>query len=444
MIHSSPKNSPSFSSRITPFFHSAISIAASVALSLTSAAFAQPTITGINNLPGRFGNTATGISADGAAVTGQAYGGTGGTSFRWTRSGGVVNIGGLPGGTSGIGTGLSGDGSVVTGWEASGTARAFRWTSGGGFQNIGVLPGGTGASANGINGDGTAIVGRSGSPSGTRAFRWTSAGMVNLGTLPGGSAGSSEALAISTDGSAIAGVSATPTRDRAFRWTSGGGMENLGVLPGHASSIAFAISGNGAVVAGVSNPPPSPSFPLGSTAFRWTSSGGMQGLGILTGFDFSETSGVNGDGSAIVGGCGSNSGGVAFLWTPALGMVDLNTYLPTLGLNLAGWRLDRAAAISSNGSVITGNGTFNGQDRVWVVSGIPTPGASPVCLADVVRDNVVDGNDFITFINSFSAGDVTIDAAADVAGGGASGLAPDGIIDGSDFVAFINAFSAGC
>ena len=26
----------------------------------------------------------------------------------------------------------------------------------------------------------------------------------------------------------------------------------------------------------------------------------------------------------------------AFLWTPA-GMVDLNTYLPTLGINLTGW-----------------------------------------------------------------------------------------------------------
>jgi len=31
-----------------------------------------------------------------------------------------------------------------------------------------------------------------------------------------------------------------------------------------------------------------------------------------------------------------------------------------------------------------------------------------------------------------------------VAGGGDAGLTPDGIIDGSDFIAFINAFSAGC
>ena len=65
-------------------------------------------------------------------------------------------------------------------------------------------------------------------------------------------------------------------------------------------------------------------------------------------------------------------------------------------------------------------------------------------IAGVCPDGVVDGSDFIAFINSFGAGEPTIDPLADVAGGGASGLEPDGIIDGSDFVAFINAFAAGC
>ena len=59
-------------------------------------------------------------------------------------------------------------------------------------------------------------------------------------------------------------------------------------------------------------------------------------------------------------------------------------------------------------------------------------------------DSVVDGSDFIAFINSFSTGDLAIDPLADVAGGGDAGLSPDGIVDGSDFVAFINAFAAGC
>lgn len=59
-------------------------------------------------------------------------------------------------------------------------------------------------------------------------------------------------------------------------------------------------------------------------------------------------------------------------------------------------------------------------------------------------DGILDGSDFVAFINSFSTGDVNVDPRADIVGGGPNGLDPDGIIDGSDFIAFINAFAAGC
>jgi len=39
---------------------------------------------------------------------------------------------------------------------------------------------------------------------------------------------------------------------------------------------------------------------------------------------------------------------------------------------------------------------------------------------------------------------VNVDPRADIVGDGPNVLDPDGIIDGSDFIAFINAFSAGC
>lgn len=65
-----------------------------------------------------------------------------------------------------------------------------------------------------------------------------------------------------------------------------------------------------------------------------------------------------------------------------------------------------------------------------------TTGGTPACLADINTDGVVDGSDFVAFINSFAIGDVAIDAASDVN--------TDGIIDGNDFVAFINAFALGC
>jgi len=67
----------------------------------------------------------------------------------------------------------------------------------------------------------------------------------------------------------------------------------------------------------------------------------------------------------------------------------------------------------------------------------------PVCTADLtggsVRadgsaspDGVVDGSDFVVFINAFAAAAILAD------------LDGDGVVDGSDFVVFINAFGAGC
>ncbi len=142
--------------------------------------------------------------------------------------------------------------------------------------------------------------------------------MQNLGTLPGGA--KSEATAISTDSSAVAGVSGTPNGDHTSRWTSGGSMQDLGVLSGGSSSLVFAICGDGSTVAG------------------------------------------SGDSAA-------------FFWAPALGMVDLNTYLATLGIDLTGWTLDIARGISADGSTIAGDGTFNGEGRSSVITGVPTPGA---------------------------------------------------------------------
>ncbi len=86
-------------------------------------------------------------------------------------------------------------------------------------------------------------------------------------------------------------------------------------------------------------------------------------------------------------------------------------------------------------------------DDVLIFGLLCTPPAASCSITDVAPpggDGTVDGNDFVVFINSFTTGDVAVDPAADVAGGGPDGSQPDGIIDGSDFVAFINAFAAGC
>jgi uncharacterized membrane protein len=90
---------------------------------------------------------------------------------------------------------------------------------------------------------------------------------------------------------------------------------------------------------------------------------------------------VNYDGSRIVGVSIGDSVSRAVMWTSTLGSVDLNTYLPTLGVNLTGWNLTDAYGISYDGSVISGNGTFNSENAAWIVSSIPVPEPSALLLA---------------------------------------------------------------
>ncbi len=82
--------------------------------------------------------------------------------------------------------------------------------------------------------------------------------------------------------------------------------------------------------------------------------------------------------------------------------------------------------------------------RVPIIATYNIP--SPDCIADIAGgpilgapDGIVDGADFVAFINAFAAGD----SLADIAD--STGSPPgDGVVDGSDFITFINAFAAGC
>jgi len=91
----------------------------------------------------------------------------------------------------------------------------------------------------------------------------------------------------------------------------------------------------------------------------------MHDIGSLGGF--SKALAVNADGSIVAG--FSNPTGTfenhAFMWTESSGMVDLNTFLPTLGVDLSGWTLTEASGLSADGSAITGYGAFNGQEMAF-------------------------------------------------------------------------------
>jgi len=86
-------------------------------------------------------------------------------------------------------------------------------------------------------------------------------------------------------------------------------------------------------------------------------------------------------------------------------------------------------------------GTFTSPINAVTVTAVVTSCGT----ADIVGgggtapgDGIIDGSDFVAFINAFPIADLL----ADVANSGGPG--PDGIVDGSDFIAFINSFAQGC
>jgi probable HAF family extracellular repeat protein len=288
----------------------------------------------------------------------------------------LTPLGDLPGGTfSSYAYGVSGDGSVVVGsssYSVLGYTQAFRWTSDGGMVGLGDLPGAAlWSNAFGVSADGSVIVGWGASASGFEAFRWTSeGGMVGLGYWPGESGVDPRSVAngVSGDGSIVVGESQFDYRysNEAFRWTSGGGMGGLGsVPPPFFERVAAGVSRDGSVVvgyvygfdaAGLDN----------YEAFRWTSDGGMV---LFDGHPYGGSSGaygVNADGSVIVGWGASASGREAFRWTNDGGMVGLGI--------LPGHVSSDARGVSGDGSVVVGISgdafrwtSDGGMERLWDV-----------------------------------------------------------------------------
>ncbi|MEE8147130.1 MAG: hypothetical protein V3T24_05970, partial [Longimicrobiales bacterium] len=257
------------------------------------------------------------------------------------------------------------------------TIKAFRWTPGGGMVEF--LDSHSGSQATGVSGDGSVIVGNL---SGL-GFRWTSGGWVSLdetATLL------VRANGVSADGSVVVGVvGQTPPGPEAFRWTSGGGIVGLGDFPGGDSdSQAYGVSADGSVVVGKG------SSAFGQEPFRWTSGDGMVGLGGPAG---GVAYGVSGDGSVVVG----DSGGEAFIWDSTSGVRSLREVLVDLALGpvLSGWTLSRATAISDDGLTIVGNGLNpSGQLEAWIAVIPPTtlvPVFAPYDFAPVLLAGLVIG-----------------------------------------------------
>jgi probable HAF family extracellular repeat protein len=168
---------------------------------------------------------------------------------------------------------------------------------------------------------------------------------MGLGDLPGGTFWSL-ASDVSGDGSVVVGWSNGDAENEAFRWTRETGMVNLGVVvQGFAESVL--VSTDGSTIVGTArrdNRYAVPSYP-----FRWTAEAGL--IEVPFGGENSSTSGVNGDGTVIVGWRDENgfADDTALQWTPSLGVQGL----------WDGYRPPRN--ISDDGSIVLGHDlTTNG------------------------------------------------------------------------------------
>ncbi len=117
-----------------------------------------------------------------------------------------------------------------------------------------------------------------------------------LGDFPGGNF-DSRGGGVSNDG-VVTGSGRTAEGVEAFRWTSGGGMIGLGELASDEGSGGSGISADGETVVGLSG------NATGPEGFRWNSSDGMVGLGktsTTSTYVWTFANAVSVDGSVIVG-----------------------------------------------------------------------------------------------------------------------------------------------
>ncbi len=343
------------------------------------------TFHGLGMLPGGNDSFTTALSSDGKVAVGNAampirdtftY-----TSFRWTEASGMQSLG-----YSGFGpnkedeaNGVSADGSFIAGMLDTGDT--YLWSQSSGLQPL-PTPSVNGSSwivawglPVGISSNGQTIVSTSIYPSFPpgSAICWIGTNNYPIPVIDGQPYDNS-AVAVSDDGLVVTGLTATNGGGCAYRWTAASGVELLTDLSGsYTYSEADAMSRDGSIIVGFAY-----GF-LGNSAeqwFRWTAETGAVGIGNPHDGDRDRPYGVSNDGNTIVGGTGGNSDFVnadtndALIWRPRWGVRLLQDVLTNdYQLDLTGWHLTSARAVSTNGTVIVGNG-FNpsGQREAWIAT----------------------------------------------------------------------------
>ena len=290
-------------------------------------------------------------------------------AFRWTELKGICHLGTLPNTWVSKASGLSSDGAYVVGTSGryadgegfGGEEVAFLWNFQTGIHPLPHIPERTNTSlrnGNSISGDGMVVVGGAGDPGAEKAFRWSRQVGIHLldPTL-----GDSYATGTSYDGSVVVGLRQNGEKT-VFIWNDKTGIQSVLTSTNEFYGTYPKLSRDGFTIVGEQN----------QRAFRWTQKTGAQNLGVLRGDTISTALGVSGDGGIVVGiSAKYYSNQRAFFWTEKSGMRDLGRYLEEMGLDLTGWDLQEAVDISPDGKIIVGNGEYQGQASIFLITGLP-------------------------------------------------------------------------
>jgi len=375
------------------------------ALTLAAGASAQS----FHNLGGI---TPTGVSADGSVVAASVFQGS---FFVWTEAGGLVNIGGnaVAGNAS-----ISDDGTKIGGTivdPSTGLSEFARYVI---ADGVWTPLGGLGASCDnsmssgwGMSGDGEMVVGL-GWVANCRAHgvSWSaSTGVVDLGsTVPDRS---SRANAANFDGSVIVGWQDASTGFRQGAVWRNGVQSVIFTNTGGLISEASGVSADGTWIIG------SGSSSNGFNAWRYSDDTGFETIGTPPSFGWRGAStAISADGSVIVGFYrpfpGPATFGQGFIWTEADGMINLNDFVASQGVNTEGVTLALPLGISADGRTIVGLGSGG-------VGFVVTLTQAGECPGDVTGSGSVDLADLNLVLANFGqttdAGDTNGDGVVDLA-----------------------------
>jgi uncharacterized membrane protein len=282
----------------------------------------------------------------------------------------------------GVLAGSTSDGSVIVGTDYHTTlsdSHAAHWGANL-FDEFIPVPNHSRTRATGVSADGSVIVGASVGFNNlfSAASLWTGPfDVTDLGGYDPTAGDTASAQGVSADGLIAVGQISINHVESAVRWTAIGQSQ---FLDNTTTSIATSVNQDGSVVTGIVF------LSDHSEAFRWTDLGGLVTLGVLRSTNDSRPAAISADGETIVGMSDGDSS-FPFLWTAGTGMVNLQSHLGIIGIDMTGWTLTDVTGISADGNTLVGNGVHNGNSEPWLATLTRTCGSADFnCDGDIGTD----------------------------------------------------------